>query len=480
MEILLAVALCVSCGLTLLAWQLSRRITEERRRALEAGTAASEAQAHAREAEIVAARAGQKSDAAEALLRTREAEISLAKQDANAKALEARQLSSDLAALRAASDKEREAFRDRMEELKALRAELSSAFAELSQKALSQNKDDFLKLAGERLAKLGQESAGELDKRRAAVEAMVKPLSENLVKVGERIEAFDKSRAESFARMDEQMKSLAAQEATLRTQTQGLAEALRKPSVRGSWGEMQLRRAVEFAGMVDKCHFAEQVAVSAADRPDMIVHLPNGLDIVVDSKAPMDAYLRATEAVDEESRKVLLADHARQLRDKIRQLSGKKYADQLDVTPEFTVLFLPSEALFSAALAADPEILDAAFKSGIVLATPTTLIALLMAVAKGWQDKAIADNALELKNECAALYDSVCVFLGHYSSVGAGLEKAIESYNKSAGSLSARVMPKLTRMNELGGFDKDGARRAKVEAGEISETKARALPEPGK
>ncbi|HNX05785.1 MAG TPA: DNA recombination protein RmuC, partial [Opitutales bacterium] len=213
--------------------------------------------------------------------------------------------------------------------------------------------------------------------------------------------------------------------------------------------------------------------------PDMIVHLPNGLDVVVDSKAPMDAYLRAVEAKDEDSRNALLADHARQFRDKIRQLSSKKYVEQLDVTPEFTVLFVPFESLFSAALSSDPDLIGFGMKNGVVIATPTTLIALLMAVSKGWQDKAIADNALELKNECAALYDSVCVFIGHYASVGAGLEKAIESFNKSVGSIQVRVMPKLARMNELGGFDKDGAKLGKKEIAEIAESHARELPAPG-
>jgi DNA recombination protein RmuC len=241
---------------------------------------------------------------------------------------------------------------------------------------------------------------------------------------------------------------------------------------------MQLRRVVEFAGMTAHCDFDEQVALTAADRPDMIVHLPGGLDVVVDAKAPMDAFLRMVE-LPEAERASLAAEHVRQLRDKIVQLSSKKYQERLPLSPEFTVLFLPAESLLSAALAADGDLLEFCAKNRVVLATPTTLIALLLAVAKGWQEQAVAENARLLKDECAALYESVCVFLGHYSAVGSGLEKAIDSYNKSVGSMQARVLPKMARLNELGGFDKDGEKIGKKEIVPVDEAKARPLALPG-
>ncbi|HNX05605.1 MAG TPA: DNA recombination protein RmuC, partial [Opitutales bacterium] len=271
MQALLAVSLCALCALAVVAWNLYRRLGETRTLSAALTAKADSAASDARRFELDAAMSREKLAAAESLVRGSEAELTRARQELNDKALKASELSAELAALKATAEGQRKAFEERMGELRALREELSNAFAELSRKALGENSESFLKLAGERLAKLGEQGSGELEKRRAAVEAMVKPLQETLAQVGERVEHFDKARADSFARMDEQMKALAVQEASLRRQTEALGEALRKPSVRGAWGEMQLRRVVEFAGMVDKCHFAEQVVVSASDRPDMIV-----------------------------------------------------------------------------------------------------------------------------------------------------------------------------------------------------------------
>jgi len=210
----------------------------------------------------------------------------------------------------------------------------------------------------------------------------------------------------------------------------------------------------------------------------MIVHLPGGLDVVVDAKAPMDAFLRMVE-LPEAERSVLAAEHVRQLRDKIVQLSSKKYQEKLPLSPEFTVLFLPAESLLSAALEADGDLMEFCAKNRVIPATPTTLIALLLAVAKGWQEQAVAENARLLKDECAALYESVCVFLRHYATLGEGLEKAIDAYNKSVGSVQARVLPKMARLNELGGFDKDGEKIGKKEIAPIDEARARPLSLPG-
>jgi DNA recombination protein RmuC len=380
-----------------------------------------------------------------------------------------------LASADSARVEERKAFDERMEDLKNLRKEMEAAFAKLSSDALSGNSEQFLKLANERLTKLNEQNSSELEKHKKAVEELVKPLNDAMSRVGESVKAFDKSRDESFAKMAEKITSLAGQEESLRRETASLGEALRKPNVRGAWGEMQLRRVVEFAGMVDRCHFKEQVAISDADRPDMIVDLPNGLLVVVDAKAPMQAYLEALQVNDAAKRDELMQGHVRQIRDRIKKLSQKKYTDQLDVTPDFTVLFLPAESLFSTALELDPDLLNYGIGSRVILATPTTLIALLLAVAAGWQDRRIADNAMMLKKECDDLYASVCSFLDHYEAVGTGLEKAISAYNRSVGSLQTRLLPKARKINELGGFDKDGEKLLKATPEEIAETNARRI-----
>lgn len=473
MGAILSILSCAFLAAALAAWHFALREKAAKTALTGTSAKADEAAAALAKAGIDLAQLRERLAAAENLAQMHAADLIKARQEASEKALRAFEANAELAALRAGAAKERESFDKRIEELKALREELSNAFGELSRKALGENSESFLKLAGERLEKLGAQNAGELEKRRAAVEAMVKPLSETLAKVGEKVEFFDKARAESFARMDEQMKSLAGQEAMLRRETQSLAEALRKPSVRGRWGEMQLRRVVEFAGMTAHCDFDEQVAVTAADRPDMIVHLPGGLDVVVDAKAPMDAFLRMVE-LPEAERAALAAEHARQLRDKIIQLSSKKYQERLPLSPEFTVLFLPAESLLSAALAADGDLLEFCAKNRVVVATPTTLIALLLAVAKGWQEQAVAENARLLKDECAALYESVCVFLSHFAAMASSLKGAVDFHNDAVGSIQRNVLPKLRKLNEMGNFDRDDValnkRLGKREIAEIAVT----------
>ena len=407
--------------------------------------------------------------------RERAESLTKAQQLFNEKSIEYNNAAVELAALKSARVEEQRAFEARMEDLRRIREQLSATFAELSQKALGENSAQFLNLAKENLSKLNEQNAGELEKRRLAVESMVKPLQEALAKVGQRVEDFDKSRDKSFTEMAGHMKTLAEQEDRLRHETASLGEALRKPSVRGAWGEMQLRRVVEFAGMVEHCHFDEQVAVTAQDRPDMIVNLPNGLQVVVDAKAPMQAYLEALQTADTARRDELMQTHVRQIRDRAKLLGQKKYTDQLEHTPDFTVLFLPAESLFSTALTIDPDLLTFGVENRVIIATPTTLISLLMAVSAGWQDKSITENAMQLKSECEMLYANVCTFLGHYSDIGAGLEKAIGAYNKSVGTMQSRVLPRARKIGELGGFDKDDEKLLKKEIKEIAETEPRQI-----
>jgi DNA recombination protein RmuC len=365
-----------------------------------------------------------------------------------------------------------------MKELKELRERLSATFAELSREALKANTNSFLDLANEKLGKLTEQNSAELEKRQQAVTELLKPMQETMGRVGQSVKEFDEKRAESFTAMAQRMTNLEAQEERLRKETSALGEALRKPGVRGAWGEMQLKRVVEFAGLVEHCHFDEQVAISGQDRPDMIVYLPNGMHIVVDAKAPMQAYLEALQVEDHVQREKLMETHVRQIRDRTRLLGQKKYTDQLDKSPDFTVLFLPAESLYSTALSIDPDLIDFGMKNRVILATPTTLIALLMTIAMGWNERSLADNAMELKKECEALYASVCTFLGNYGTVGTALERAVKAYNSSVGTMQSRLLPKARKINELGGFDKEGLKLAENEPSETTEIEARKLNAP--
>ena len=359
--------------------------------------------------------------------------------------------------LKARQEEVARANQEKLEELARLREQFKGTFAELSNAALKDSKESFLKLAQESLAKLVQQGAGDLDKRKVEVEGLVKPLQETLAKVSTRIEETEVTRAKAFTELNERIQNLMQNEQLLRRETATLAEALRKPSVRGAWGELQLRRVVEFAGMVDHCHFHEQVTVGEGDRPDMVVSLPNGHKIVVDSKAPMQAYLDALNASDEAARKTLMERHVAQLRDKVRQLGQKRYSEQFEQAPEFVVLFLPSEALFSTALDLDPNLLDFGLKSRVVLATPTTLIALLLAVSCGWQQHQVAENARQMGELGRELYERIGVFAEKYATIGKRLEGAVKAYNESVASMEGRLLVTARKLNSLGGFDREQA-----------------------
>jgi DNA recombination protein RmuC len=478
MELLTLGLAAVAAASVSLAFVFNTRASSAARRAAEAERRNAELDAALRNEEIDAAQQKERLAGVQKTLGERDAALAKAQQDLNASALKCNAAESALAALRAAREQEQKAFEDRMNDLRELRKQMEDSFAKLSKDALGENSQNFLKLAQENLSRLNQQNVGDLETRRVAVEELVKPLKDTLGKVGEKVEAFDRNRAESFTKMDERIQALARQQASLQHETSALGEALRKPNVRGAWGEMQLRRVVEFAGMVDHCHFDEQVALNAEDRPDMIVHLPNDREIVVDAKAPMQAYLEALRTDDAARREQLLKDHVRQIRERAKLLGQKKYTEKLDHAPDFTVLFLPAESLYSTALSLDPELLAYGMQSRVLIATPTTLIALLMAVSNGWQDRKLADNAAQLKTECAELYERVCKFLEFYRKVGSGLENAIGAYNSSMDSMQSRLLPKIRKINDLGGFDKDGEKLAKNERGEIETTSARKLNAP--
>jgi DNA recombination protein RmuC len=362
---------------------------------------------------------------------------------------------------RAVAETQTAELRVRLEEekemLESAETRLGDTFRALAADALAANTEGFLSLAAQKLSAVKGESDAALEARQKAIESLVKPVRESLEKVDGKIQELERERGQAYGRLIEQVRGLATAHERLSAETGSLARALRSPTVRGRWGELQLRRVVELAGMLEHCDFNQQVTLVGDEkrlRPDLVVRMPGGRQVIVDAKVPLEGYLLAMEAATDEDRRARLREHAAQVRAHLTKLGSKAYWAELGGTPEFVVMFLPGEAIFGAALEDSPGLIEEGVGRRVLLATPTTLIALLQTVHYGWRQERLADNAEKISEQGRLLHERVATLVEHWERLGNALGKATEHFNNAAASFEGRVLPAARKLEELGAASK--------------------------
>jgi DNA recombination protein RmuC len=341
----------------------------------------------------------------------------------------------------------------RLEELRGMKQEMEDRFAKLASSVLKDNSDAFLGLVSERFQQHSQAAEEDLKKRHSAIEGLVKPLDEKLGAFDRQIQEIEKARNEAYGAMRQQMAALNLAHRDLGQETRKLVQALRAPKTRGRWGEMQMRQVFEMAGMAEKVDYLLEKGVGTDEglrRPDAVIRIPGGRSIVVDAKTPLEAYLDALDAETPEAQAQKLGLHAQHIRSHVKLLASKAYQAAIPQTPDFIVMFIPGETFVSAAAEADPGLIEFAFEKKVLIATPTTLMALIKSIAYGWQQEKMAENAVEVQKLARDLYDRLAVFAGHVEKLGRALGQSVDSYNRAVGSLESRILPAARKFETLG------------------------------